>query len=131
MITLILSLVQELIVLEPQVAAQLQDLFAKKNPTPADWEATKQSVLGKSYSDYVPASALPPSETASHVPAVIPQPTPKSAAISNPGVSPGQEKPTEGQNPAQPPVGDVTPSQPAPKPAPAVATKIVAKAIRP
>lgn len=61
LISLIVSLVQEAIALEPSILTDLQTLFANPTPTPADWEALRQKVLSKSYSDYVPASALPPS----------------------------------------------------------------------
>lgn len=55
----IIALVQEAITLEPELQAQLQTIFSKPNPTPEDWQALRLQVLGKSYADYVPASALP------------------------------------------------------------------------
>jgi hypothetical protein len=68
-IALILSLLEELIQQEPEIAAQIQAIFAKQNPTPADWLALHQQVLAMTYADYVPASALPapaaPAATAS------------------------------------------------------------------
>jgi hypothetical protein len=63
-ISLIISLVQEAIALEPSIVTDLQALFSNPSPTPADWEALRQKVLSKSYSSYVPASALPAGSTA-------------------------------------------------------------------
>ena len=60
-LSLIISLVQEAITLEPAIAAEFQVMFSNQNPTPADWEALRQKVLSKTYANYVPASALPAS----------------------------------------------------------------------
>jgi hypothetical protein len=87
LISLILSLVQEAITLEPQIAAQLKELFAKENPTPADWEALRVQVLGKTYADYVPASALPAGGTA-NAPGAVTPPGPSNAPISQSGAKP-------------------------------------------
>lgn len=61
LIALIIQLVETAVQLEPSIATELQTLFNNPNPTPADWEALRQKVLSKSYSTYVPASALPSS----------------------------------------------------------------------
>jgi hypothetical protein len=65
LISLIVSLVQEAIALEPSILTDLQTLFANPAPTPADWEALRQTVLSKTYGSYVPASALPSTSTPS------------------------------------------------------------------
>lgn len=61
LIAAIIALIQEAITLEPQIAAELSAIFALGNPSPADWEALRAKVLAKSYTDYVPATMLPPS----------------------------------------------------------------------
>jgi len=58
-IYLILSLVEEAIKDTPGIVTDLQAIFSKPNPSPADWEALRAKVLSKSYADYVPSSALP------------------------------------------------------------------------
>lgn len=58
-IALILSLIEEATKDAPALVADIQAIFAKENPTPADWEALRAKVLGKSYEDYVPQTALP------------------------------------------------------------------------
>ena len=60
LIAVIVQLIQVAIEEAPQLIADLQAIFSNPNPTPADWEALRQKVLSVSYSDYVPASALPP-----------------------------------------------------------------------
>lgn len=94
LITLILSLVQEAIVLEPQIASQLQALFAKQNPTPADWETLRQNILAKTYKDYVPASALPASTAPTIMGSGKTSPTQPNAPISQPGAISTAKKPT-------------------------------------
>lgn len=46
----------------PQLVADIQAIFAKGEPTEADWEALKARVSAKSYFDYVPDSSLPKPE---------------------------------------------------------------------
>jgi hypothetical protein len=61
MIPLIISLIEEAIKIEPDVAAGLTAIFSKSNPSPDDWAALRAKVLAKSYAQYVPASAIPAS----------------------------------------------------------------------
>jgi hypothetical protein len=74
MIALIIQLVQEAVTLAPGIVTDLQDIFSKANPTPADWEALRAKILSKSYEDFVPASALP--ALAASKPVVLPDPAP-------------------------------------------------------
>lgn len=53
-----LLVIEEAIKYSPQIAAEIQKLFTKADPTPADWDALRARVLAKSYEDYVPASSL-------------------------------------------------------------------------
>lgn len=69
-ISLIISLVEEAVKLEPEIVAELQTIFGNPNPTPADWQALRAKVLAKSYADYVPASALAPATAAATAPGV-------------------------------------------------------------
>lgn len=46
---------------EPAVAAEIQNLLSKDNPTAEDWTTLRARIERKSYRDYVPASLLPPS----------------------------------------------------------------------
>lgn len=78
---LALFAIEEGIKLEPGIAAAISSMFAKGDPTPADWAALRAKVAAKNYSDYVPASAL---VTA---PAVAPVPV---AAAPAPQVFTGQ-----------------------------------------
>src|SRR6266404_855040 len=61
-IQLAIFIVEEAIKAEPAIAAMLQQLFNKADPTPADWAQLRAAVAGKSYGDYVPDSALPVAE---------------------------------------------------------------------
>ena len=58
-LSLIIGLVEEAIKDTPPLIADLQAIFVKTNPTPADWEALRAKVLSESYASYVPASNLP------------------------------------------------------------------------
>jgi hypothetical protein len=60
MIGLIISLVEELVKIAPSVVTDIQAIFNKPNPTPADWQAIRDSVMAKKYTDFVPDSQLPP-----------------------------------------------------------------------
>lgn len=62
-ISLIISLVEEAIKEEPAIAAELQSIFSKPNPTPDDWNLLRAKMLVKSYADYVPQSAIPAGPT--------------------------------------------------------------------
>lgn len=59
LLAIIVSLVEEAVSITPQLVTDIQAIFSKPNPTPADWETLRAKVLSKSYADYVPASALP------------------------------------------------------------------------
>lgn len=58
----IITAFSELLRLAPQLAADVQAILAKSEPTAEDWDALKAKVNAKSYFDYVPASDLPKSE---------------------------------------------------------------------
>jgi len=58
-IALVISLIEEIIKLEPTVAAEIQTLMAKTDATPADWQALKAKVLGETYESLVPDTKLP------------------------------------------------------------------------
>ena len=60
---IIVSLIEQLIIEEPAIAADLQKLFASGNPTPADFAALRAAVAAESYGSFVPNSQLPPAET--------------------------------------------------------------------
>jgi hypothetical protein len=87
LIALILQLVEEAIKDTPQIVADLQNLFATANPTPADWLALREKVLAKSYADYVPASALPAASAAGWATGVSTPAVESNAPISQPGAS--------------------------------------------
>ena len=61
-IALIFSLLEELIKVEPALAAELSAIFSKPNPTPDDWNALRAKVLGETFEALAPAAAanLPP-----------------------------------------------------------------------
>jgi hypothetical protein len=61
-IQLVLFALEEAIKLEPSIQVALTDLFSKPDPKPEDWEALRARVGGKSYRDFVPATALPAGE---------------------------------------------------------------------
>lgn len=58
-LSLAFFVIEEAIKEAPAIAAGLQQLFAKANPTREDWDALRSKVAAKSYQDYVPDSALP------------------------------------------------------------------------
>lgn len=72
MLSLLFFILEEAIKEEPAIAADLQSIFSKANPTAADWAALRATVTAKGYGDYVPDSALPPDGTAA--PAIAPPP---------------------------------------------------------
>jgi hypothetical protein len=55
-----LSVVQFIIGEEPKVEQALRNLFAKKDPTAADWDAEK-AAWGQKYEQLVPDTKLPQS----------------------------------------------------------------------
>lgn len=58
-ISLIISLIEKAVEDEPKIAAALKSIFSKADPTPADWDALRDSILANDYTDYVPDSGLP------------------------------------------------------------------------
>jgi len=60
----LLTLVEGVVTLavkeEPAVAASLQKIFSKPNPTPADWQAERDSIASETYEKLVPNTKLPP-----------------------------------------------------------------------
>lgn len=54
----IFSLIQAAIKEEPAIAAELQLLFTKSNPTDEDWANARANVEAEEYDDYVPSGAL-------------------------------------------------------------------------
>jgi hypothetical protein len=61
-VSLGLFVIEEAIKLVPGLYSEIQALFTKPDPTPADWEALRARVLAKSYRDFVPETALPTGE---------------------------------------------------------------------
>jgi hypothetical protein len=62
-LSLVVGLVQVAIQQTPGLISDFQKLFASGNPTQADFEALKASIAAETYGSFVPASALPASET--------------------------------------------------------------------
>lgn len=58
MLTLIISLVEEAIKLEPAIATELQTIFSKSNPTAADWMALKAKVQSETFASLAPDAPL-------------------------------------------------------------------------
>ena len=58
-----MGMVQEAIAVTPGLVTDLQTLFAKGAPTPADFAALIESIKAETYGQFVPASKLPASET--------------------------------------------------------------------
>ncbi len=71
-----MSLIEELIKIEPSIATALTQLFSAGNPSPADWLALRAKVLGQDFSSLAPNAAanLPPS------PPTNPTPAPETAS---------------------------------------------------
>ena len=57
LLALLISLVEELIKIEPALAAAISALLAKTDPTPADWQALRAKVLGESFESLAPNAA--------------------------------------------------------------------------
>ena len=53
-LALIIGLVEEAIKIEPAIAAELQTIFSKKDPTPADWLALKDKVMNQTFEGLAP-----------------------------------------------------------------------------
>ena len=62
LLPLILALVEEVIKIEPQVQTDLENLFAKKDATPADWQALRAKWAADTYGSHVPDSSIPPGQ---------------------------------------------------------------------
>jgi len=108
-IALIIGLIEEAVKIAPGVYDDLTLFFDNPNPSPADWQALRAKVLSKSYTDYVPASALPVASAAA-----VPEPvsTPAAAetsSVAQSGANGGAVEASKDQNavPAAnpPPVG--------------------------
>jgi hypothetical protein len=52
--------IEELISLEPKLAADIKALFTSGNPTDADFDALRARVTSRSYGNLVPNTDLPP-----------------------------------------------------------------------
>jgi hypothetical protein len=57
-LALIIGLVEEAIKYEPAIAAEIQSIFSKPNPTPADWLALREKVLSESFASLAPDAPL-------------------------------------------------------------------------
>jgi hypothetical protein len=57
-LTLAFLIIEEAIKQEPAIAADIQSLFNKGNPSPDDWAALRAKVMAESYASYVPKTAL-------------------------------------------------------------------------
>lgn len=57
-LALIIQLVEAAITEAPQVYSELQNIFSKSNPTPADWQALRSKVLGESFQSLAPDAPL-------------------------------------------------------------------------
>lgn len=74
LISLGIFAIQQLIIHEPEIAAEIKALLTKADPTPAEWDALHAKIALKGYLDYVPASALIAAPVAVKVlPTVVPQ----------------------------------------------------------
>lgn len=58
-LALALSILELAIKEEPAVQADITALFAKPDPTPADWQALRAKRAGQTYASLVPDSKLP------------------------------------------------------------------------
>ena len=87
-------LIEEGIKLEPSIAAEIQALLSKANPTPQDWQLLRARVLAKSYESYdptpiptpVPITILPAAAvaTAQTLPAPVSSQTPPAPSSAPP-----------------------------------------------
>lgn len=57
-IALVIGLVEEVIKLEPAIAAEIQNLMNKPQPTPADWLALREKVKAQSFESLAPDAKL-------------------------------------------------------------------------
>lgn len=53
-LALIIGLVEEAVKLEPSIVAELQSIFSKPDPTPADWLALKAKIQGQTFEQLAP-----------------------------------------------------------------------------
>jgi hypothetical protein len=58
-VQLALIVIEEAVKEAPQLATDIQALFAAGAPTAADWAAFRAKVAAESYKQFVPASQLP------------------------------------------------------------------------
>lgn len=58
-VAIIIPIVEAVFKYAPGAVVALRELFAKDQPTEADWAALKAKLQGMEYQDYVPDSALP------------------------------------------------------------------------
>jgi len=66
MLALIVSLVEEAIKVTPGLVTDLQAIFSKPNPTPADWLALKTKIQGTTFEQLAPdapTQEAPPAAT--------------------------------------------------------------------
>jgi hypothetical protein len=54
----ILALVETAIEQEPKIQESLKSIFAKSNPTPADWQAERNALASEPYETVVPHTQL-------------------------------------------------------------------------
>jgi len=59
-VSLGIFIIEEAIKESPAIYAELQRLFTKSDPTPADWAELRAKVAEKHYKDFVPATAIVP-----------------------------------------------------------------------
>ena len=59
LIALAVKGIQAAIKYAPGLIDELRKIFAKSNPTEADWQALHDKIASKSYEDYVPDSSIP------------------------------------------------------------------------
>jgi hypothetical protein len=114
LIAAIIALIEEALKVAPGVYDDLTLFFyINPSPTPADWQALREKVLGKSYADYVPATALPAVAFPAVPLAAAPSPAPQTPVVANPGtIAPAVEtSKVENPGPATPPV--IPPAAPA------------------
>ena len=91
MINLVVLLIEEIIKLEPALAAEFETLFSGKVPTAADFAALRAKIAGESYEALVPASQLndPAPTPAPATPPAPPTPPPDAASPKiDPAVGP-------------------------------------------
>ena len=61
---LAITLIEQAITHEPQIAAAIKSFFTKPDPTPLEWATLRAHIASLSYSALVPNSQLPPTTPA-------------------------------------------------------------------